>query len=278
MRKLLASVGCIFLCYTTNAQNGLNLDISTIKTPSKSAALGIGINYLKQYNNVELQANSSKGFLNFTPEITTQAGTNDAFSQLQLKFSGFYLKGKTITVGGLKTIDSKSTMHIFPISIGAESNADFTFINTLFEVGYIPYYQAKGNNSVSDLAKHTQVGFFIQTGYKCKLDSGMTSTFTGGKKDESAESINSNLFRFKGIFTIDTKNLFTSKNTPGFGVIGKATYWYDFVNKQIYYRIEGKVRLYLSDKQFFDLKYEKGSGAPNFNQGEQFSTGLSMNF
>lgn len=277
MKKLiLIAIICSF--HFAMSQNNLNVDVSAIKTYAKSSALGIGINYLKQYNNIELQANGDKGFLNFTPEITTQAGTNDAFSQLQLKLSGFFLRGKTTKVAGLTTIDTKSTLHLFPIAISTETNADFSFLNTLIEVGYIPYYQAKGNKSVSDFAKYTQLGFFLQAGYKGKLDSNNLTVQTGGKKDESLELLNSNLFRFKGLFNIDTKNLFTSKEKPGLGLIGNATYWYDFVNKQIYYRLEGKIRIYLSEKQFFDLKYEKGSGAPNFNQGEQFSTGINIVF
>lgn len=273
-------LSCCFLTTVISgySQNELSVDLSAIKTPNKVSALGIGINYLKQYSNIEQQFNGVKGFLNITPEIITQVGTNDAFSQLQFKLSGFYLKGKVIEVAGLKTIDSKSTMHIFPISLGCESNSDFTFINTLLEVGYIPYYQAKGNTQANEFAKFTQLGFFFQAGYKGKLDSTKTSILLGGKKDESLESLNSNILRFKGIFKIDTKNLFTSKDKPGFGLIGNGTYWYDFINKQVYYRLESKFRIYLSEKYFFDLKYEKGSGAPNFNQGEQFGTGLSVNF
>lgn len=278
MKKILLIICCILVLYASQAQSGIDLNLSTLKTSSKSSAIGFGINYLKQYNNVELQANKPKGFLNITPELVTQVGTNDAFSQLQLKFSGFYLKGKVIDVAGLKTIDSKSTMHIFPLSIGMETNADFSFINTLFEAGYIPYYQAQGNTQVSDFVKHTKLGLFLQAGYKGKLDTTNNSTFIGGKKDESEETINSNLLRFKGIFSIDTKNIFLSKDKPGFGLIGTATYWYDFMNRHIYYKLEGVARIYLADNYFFDLKYERGSGAPNFNQGEQFSTGLSIKF
>lgn len=34
----------------------------------------------------------------------------------------------------------------------------------------------------------------------------------------------------------------------------------------------------LKKDYYFDLGYEKGSGAPNFNQGEQFTAGLGIRF
>ncbi len=272
-------IACVSIQFT-NAQtnNSLGIDISSIKTPLKANAIGIGINYLKQFNGIEQQINSSNGFLSFSPEIVTQAGTSDAFSQIQAKLSGYFLKGKVIELAGLKTIDTKATLHLFPISVGAESNGNFSFVNTLAEVGYIPYYQATGNKTVSEFLKHTTLSFFVQAGYKNKLDTANALALQGGKIDASAEAFNSTIFRFKTHVTIDTKNFFTNTTKPGIGLIGKATYWYDFMNKQIYYNLQAKCRLYLTPTQFFDVTYDKGSGAPNFNQGEQFTTGLSIQF
>jgi hypothetical protein len=264
-----------FFCF---AQNELSLDIATVKTAFKNTALGIGIDYLKQYNNIDKQFNGRNGFLSITPELTAKMGTSDVFSQLIVKLSGFYLKGKVIELEGVKLIDSKSMMHVFPISIGAESNTDFTFINSLVEVGYVPYYQGQGNNNVSDFLKLTQVSVFLQAGYKNKIDTVNAANITGGKIDESEEQINNGLLRSKVNITLDTKNFFTGKDKPGLGLIGRATWWYDFLNSKTYYRLEGKLRLYLVKNKYFDFTYEKGSGAPNFNKGEQFGAGLSVTF
>lgn len=272
-------IACLSLqICVAQTNNSLAIDINSIKTPLKANAIGIGINYLKNFNGIEQQINGSKGFLSFTPEIITQAGTSDAFSQLQAKLSGYFLKGKVIEIAGLKTIDTKATLHLFPISVGAESNGNFSFVNTLAEVGYIPYYQATGNKTVSDFLKYTTISFFVQAGYKNKLDTTNTMALQGGKIDASAEALNTTLLRFKAHATIDTKNFFTNNTKPGIGLIGKATYWYDFINKQIYYNLQAKCRVYLTPTQFFDFTYDKGSGAPNFNQGEQFTTGLTVAF
>ncbi len=278
MKKIV--LACLFLGihFFCIAQNELSLDIASVRTAFKNTALGIGIDYLKQYNNIDKQFNGKKGFLTIAPELTARMGTSDAFSQLTLKLSGFYLKGKVIELEGVKLIDSKSMMHVFPISIGAESNTDFTFINSLVEVGYVPFYQGQGNKNVSDFLKLTQVSVFLQAGYKNKIDTVNAANITGGKIDESEEQVNNGLLRSKVNISLDTKNFFTGKDKPGLGLIGKATWWYDFLNSKTYYRLEVKLRLYLVKNKYFDFTYEKGSGAPNFNQGEQFGTGLSITF
>lgn len=40
----------------------------------------------------------------------------------------------------------------------------------------------------------------------------------------------------------------------------------------------GKIRFYFSDDKFFDLEYQKGSGAPNFNEGDQYGLVLTVTF
>ena len=130
---------------------------------------------------------------------------------------------------------------------------------------------------INDFFKHTQIGFFLQGGFKSRIDTTGINNLAGWKLDESSEKIGNGLLRTRIDFVIDTKNFF-SNNSSGFGLIGKANYWYDFVNGESYYKIDGRVRFYLTNYKFFDLMYQKGSGAPNFNQGEQFGTSLSIAF
>jgi hypothetical protein len=48
------------------------------------------------------------------------------------------------------------------------------------------------------------------------------------------------------------------------------------MNSEVYYKLSGKIRFLLNKDYCFDLGYEKGSGAPNFNQDEQFTTNLGI--
>jgi hypothetical protein len=97
--------------------------------------------------------------------------------------------------------------------------------------------------------------------------------------DQSKEKADNAIFRVKSSFGVDTKSLFKISGV-GVGLIGNADVWYDFLNSQIYYTLQSKIRFYLTDNQdkYFDLHYQKGSGAPNFNEGDQFGIGLTITF
>ena len=85
--------------------------------------------------------------------------------------------------------------------------------------------------------------------------------------------------RGDGGFGIETKSLFHISGV-GVGLVGNADGWYDFLNSQIYYTVQGNLRLYLTagEDKYFDFQYQKGSGAPNFNQGDQYGIGLTISF
>lgn len=276
MKKLIVLI-ILTISFSGYSQNDFTLDLNAVKTELKQNAVGFIVNYLRSYSGIERQVNSDKGFFTVTPEVSMQAGTADAFSQIILKLSGFFLHAYDTTVAGLVTLNSRRTMHLFPVSFGAETNTEFTFVNTLLEAGYIPYYQAPGNNTFNDFFKHTQFGIFLQAGFKSRIDSSRSSSITGGKIDESKEKFNRGILRSRIDFTIDTKNFMNNRST-GFGLIGKANYWFDFVNGRSYYKVDGRFRVYLTPNKFFDITYQKGSGAPNFNKGEQFGAGLSVVF
>ncbi len=267
-----------FIMVMNHSYSQKEFEIKTLKSDLKNNAIGFIINYLSDYSGIDFQKNFKKAFATLTPEIITKAGTSDAFSQITLKLSGFYLSGRDTTIAGLPhVINTTRTLHVFPASLGIETSSDFNFLNSIVEFGYTPVYYLPGNKHVSNFIKHTQFGIFLQAGYKSELDTALMSKITGGKVDESSEKLNTTIFRSKATLNIDTKNLFQANNI-GFGLIGKANYWFDFINSKSYYNIEGKFRIYLSQNKYFDLTYEKGSGAPNFNQGDQFGLGLSVAF
>ncbi len=64
----------------------------------------------------------------------------------------------------------------------------------------------------------------------------------------------------------------------GVNLIPKATGWYDFVNNEFYHTASAIIRFSLDEGRSFDLAYQNGSGAPNFNEGNQFSANLTLQF
>lgn len=283
MKKTILLHIALFFSALIHAQsNNTQIQLGTIKTELKNNAISVGIKYLKSLDSTFKQQDiliaKNKSLFKISPSFNVQTGTEDIFSNIDAKLNFLFLKFATTTVDGIVTPDPGKLLHCFPFAAGVESNHTFSFVNAIAEGGYVPWYQSPVNNKIPDWVKHTKLGLFVQTGYKFEIDQS-DSLNIGGELEEGKEKTDEILFRGKGIFVIDTQRLF-SMNGVGVGLTGNATGWYDLMNEEFYYSLEGCLRFYLaSDKsKYFDLKYQKGSGAPNFNTGDQFGMNLTVTF
>lgn len=270
----------LLLPFTMTAQKPLTVNLSAIKTDLKNNAIHVGINYLKSVDSIlggnERLIYGKQSVIAFTPVINIETGNADAFSSITGKLTGLAIRFKTkiaTAPSGNKILmpDASKTLNTFPMSVGVETNSKFDFINALAEVGWVPWYQSGGSQ-----LSQTKFGIFLQSGYKFKIDT-TGKTAIGGQKDESEEDINSVLFRTKGSFGVNTNTLIKIQDFR-VSLVGNADLWYDFINGATYYRIEGAARINLTANNFIDLSYQKGSGAPNFNTGDQFGVGLTIAF
>ena len=281
LAKLFFSLGILFFSQAIDAQEkAIQIDLGTIKTELKQNAISIGVNYIKSldslFKNQDFLFAQSNSLFQLTPQFNVQTGTADAFSSINAKMTGIYMTFHDTAIAGIKTPDTSRGFQTYPLSAGIETNNKFNVINGIIEFGWVPWYQTQGNKRTSKLLKYTKFGIFIQGGYKFSVDTtGITAV--GGETDQSREKANNAIFRAKGSFGVDTKNLFEFSGA-GVGLVGNANGWYDFLNGQVYYTIQGKLRFYLTQNKdkFFDFIYQKGSGAPNFNQGDQFGMGLTV--
>ena len=278
----------VILCLCTNylvAQKGggkpLQLSFGSIKTELKEQALNFSLSYLQSLDTLWEKQDylfaGDKSLFWITPDINIQTGNNDAFSSITFKMTGLAMLFDTITIDGIPTPDGSKLFHTFPSSIGFETNNDFSIINGIGEVGWVPWYQSAKRETAQWLKK-TKFGVFIQGGYKFEGDS-LAVQQVGGEMDQSMEAVNSGILRAKGSFAINTNSLVTISGV-GFGLVGDSHLWYDFLNGETYYSIEGRLRMYLAnnEEKYFDFHYQKGSGAPNFNQGEQYGVSLAVMF
>jgi len=260
----------------------LNISLGTVKTDLKQNAIDFGIKYMKSFDSLfkkqDILLSGKNSLFQITPEFNVVSGTNDAFSSIDIKLSGLFMLFKTTEIAEVTTPCTDCYMHLVPLSAGIETNNTFTSVNGILEFGYVPWYQSPMMSKVPKLLKHTKVGIFLQTGYKINIDN-IGIEPVGGQIDESKETVDKGILRTKGSFVVDTKSLFEI-NGVGVGLVGSTDGWYDFLNDEVYYSVKGTARFYLivNKDYFFDLKYQNGSGAPNFNQGEQFGMGLTMAF
>lgn len=279
MKKLLLFIS--FFIITTASYSQLQIRFGALKTDNKQTAIAVGISFIRSLDSIwkskELYVAGKHSIFTVNPQFKIETGTQDAFSSIEGKLTGLFMSFKTKTLTGTSVVipDLSKNVNAYPISVGFESNNTFSVINALAEVGWSPWYQS-ATSSTAEILKYTKFGIYIQGGYKFKGDSTATQ-ITGGSKDESGEKVNNALLRTKGSFSIDTKKVI---NVSGInvGLVGNADVWYDFVNSQVYHKIEAVGRFYLADGQFFDVLYSKGSGAPNFNQGDQYGLGFTIKF
>jgi hypothetical protein len=285
MRNNICLLGIIIFFVTNHSiaqeTKPLEVSVSTIKSELKQNAISFGIHYIQSLDSLfkeqDINFSLKNGLFQITPEFNVQSGTEDAFSSINIKLSGLLMFFNTTTIAGQTTPCTECYMHLIPMSFAIESDNTFTNINGIFEVGYVPWYQSPMMKKVPDWVKKTKIGLFIQTGYKFNINP--DATLEGGQINESEETVDKAILRAKGSFAIDSKSLFEI-NGVGVGLVGTVDGWYDFLNSEIYYTLNGTARFYITkgfDKHF-DFKYQKGSGAPNFNQGDQFGIGLTMTF
>jgi len=238
----------------------LNVSIKTILTDFQNEAISLGIDYTRSLDSMfkvqDILLAQNKSLFQLTPGINVQSGTEDAFSSIQLKLSGIFMTFQTTYVGNQVTPDLNKGFQTFPISLGIETNNQFNILNTLAEAGWVPWFKKNPEGNTLNPFRTIRVGLFIQSGYKfdfvkdstahtCPMD---VLNICDGAADESEEEPNSFLLRGKGSLKIDTQNL--------------------------------ALRIYFSRKndKYFDVAYQKGSGAPNFNRGDQFGMGLTVAF
>ena len=282
-KKLCITLSFVLMISSAFAQEkSVQLELGTIKTELKQNAINIGINYVRSLDSLfkiqDILLTGNSSLFQLTPQFNVQTGTGDAFSSINAKLTGIIICFSKTTVAGQITPNTSKAFQTFPISAGIETNNKFNIINGIIEAGWVPWYQTQGNTKTPTFLKHTKFGLFVQGGYKYSVDT-TGKTAVGGEIDQSKEKADNSIFRAKGSFGIDTKSLFELSGVGvGVGLVGNADGWYDFFNGQVYYAIQGKMRFYLAQNKdkYFDLKYQKGSGAPNFNQGDQFGIGLTV--
>jgi len=180
-------------------------------------------------------------------------------------------------VGGIQT-PRTDYLWAFPVSFGVETDQDFETISGLAEVGVMPWLQGV----LPQALKSLRFGLFVQAGYKFEVDEGdiqAVDNDAGGNIDQSLEAVDDMLLR--GKFRLDWSYAsYNQESEPGMGFALPLALagWRDLANGEWYYSVQATARIKLRQNLVYDLGYAKGSGAPNFNEGDQFSGRLTVIF
>jgi hypothetical protein len=257
-----------------------SLSVGTARTELESAALRLAIRTAKNlwdYVSITPSANRSTARgVAFAPSVELLTGEADALNGMVAKLSGNYYPSLQLSNGG-KDIEPVQNFWVVPVSAGIEADRAFDTVNALFEVGFTRVFR-KGLLAYREF----DFGVYAQAGQKWAPDSALVSPEAGGAGDQSEEEPDEVFGRAKAEigYSQDLFSLPVGEDGAAKSVQLRAagTGWWDVVNSTTYFRVEGALKLPLGDKESFDLKFERGSGAPNFNKGDQFSANLVVTF
>lgn len=253
-----------------------------INTQLKKNAMSLAVDIGKDIANtitkdLSLFKTGDNYFVDFRPDIKILVSSEDGFNGILTKYTGSIVFFNTKTVDGIETPAFGKFIPIIPISGGLETDKNFYYVNGLLETGFIPWYQ--NIRTLNKFIRQTKFGVFIQGGYKFKTTDLPDSLIRQGSSiDESKEKPKESILRLKASFGFEPQFVFNKSTGFGIGLFGNSDVWYDALNSEFYYKVVGKFRLMITKKYNLDFKYEKGSGAPNFNIGEQFGAALTISF
>jgi hypothetical protein len=206
----------------------------------------------------------------FSPSVQFLTGDGDALDGIVVAIAGNYYPHLVVTP--THDIERDQNFWVLPVSVGFETDRRFDKVSALGEFGVTRIFRT------GPLARAPlRWGLFAQVGYKAEIDTSGSAT-SGGSVDESEEALDHMLARARGDLNLTLPLLRFAEDGEPLRLKSRSVVWYDVVNSEMYYRLEGTLRIPIGEKQGFDLTYEKGSGAPNFNRGEQFSTNLTIRF
>jgi hypothetical protein len=286
MRVLFAVMVALASASATSAQGfqpfANAVDLNATLTDVQDRAVGVGFSYLSSLGDSSLFKGTDKSFTDLEYGVAVETGSADAFSTTQLTLGGFTAFFQTTEVAGFVTPEFQKTFHVVSYNAGLETNERFGFVNGLVELGYVPWYWTERVQSIASFPdyfrRHSRFQVQLQAGYKWGVDTGRIM-LEGGKVDASSEAEDSFIARGNASFALQDQWRFGQKKAWGIGYEAMAQAWYDIANGALYYQLKAEANLLISSD--FSLKlfeYERGAGAPLFNEGDQFSAGLSFTF
>lgn len=278
----------MFLPLSIFAQESISLSIGGVSTSTRQGAIDLGLKLFESYESVLNKpqiAAGHKWYMYVKPQAEIRYGNDDMFNGFVAKATGMFLFFDTTTVFGVNgVLDPTKMQWVVPYSVGLETNKDFRNYNVIGEIGLIPFYKAiagsRGvtNKTLLKLSNQSNFGIYFQGGNKVG-GLGTADTLanqTEGDASQTAESIGNGIARLKLMANLNPVLLKPIQGDFNIHLRLQAIYWYDLINSAHYYRVEAKLGIQILKNLAFEFGYEKGSGAPNFNTGDQFGGNLKV--
>jgi hypothetical protein len=239
----------------------ISLSLGSVRQAAQQAALSYGFNYVA---NLAAGADTSikagrNWFFRWAPEVDIAAASGNAHSRITARASANWCAFGLTDVAGITTPNTAGVLHDVLGSAGFETTDALDAVAGIAEVGYVPW--------LPKAVRWIGVGVFLQGGYQRHLFEPDT---TGGRVAPPEGAV----LRARGRLSAEGRFPKSAKRALGLAVRGES--WYDFLDHRLHYSAQGIVRFYLDRDLSVDLAYERNSGAPAFEEGNQFGVGLTF--
>ncbi len=274
----------------------VSISVGSLLTDLEVGAVRLAAEYSEDLPDIFLpryDAVRQRGSLwDLSPSLTILTGDHDSFNGVVARLAGNYMQfgvvyvdeaGRVVhpsTPDAIRTPATapNQTLHIVQVALATETDRGFHTISTLVEVGYTPRLIADRQPG-RWLELVSAAGIFLQGGGKFAVHEA-NLVLPGGGADQSLETTDSGLLRVRGELEAvrDLWRASTAGGDRGFRLLANGTGWWDVANAEPYHRLELIAEFYGIGGRAFDFRYENGSGAPHFNQGDQFSANITVRF
>jgi hypothetical protein len=274
MRKQLIPFAILmFIAGTATAQESA-VSLGYVRTEFGRNAANFAVDYAEKLEpKLDFFKANSRSLISFSPDIRILLGTGDAFNGIVAKYVGSIMAFAVKSVAGVDGVpDLSKIYHVFPVSLGMETNKECSYVNGMLEVGYMPMINT--DRRVPEIVRSLVAGIFMQGGYRTIVDDSLNQagSFNGRNRTEDV------LVRAKFSAKYHPLIMFDKKDEFGAGLVCNFGVWYDVIENDFPYTLSGKLRLILKKDYSLDFKYEKNSGEPNFQSGEQWTSNISVDF
>jgi hypothetical protein len=265
----------------------LTASFKAVLDKAERSAVALALKYLDpisdmEFTSVNCDRKGDSGqctrFL-YKPEFDLNVGEDGLFQSINAKLTGELMLA---SVGLDEDGDPNVTgiRHVFPFAAGVETTRFADSFALIAEAGYVPYDPEFGTDLFGNqlqLGFNPYFGVFVQGGYKFDESSGKGK---GDSEDQSSEPGNDAIFRLKA-------DLRYAMEFPPLAVLDEeitpllltwAKGWYDVAHDDFYYTAGATLRIPMpgTEDTNIDFTFQEGSGEPNFNEGEEFSMGLTF--
>lgn len=270
----------------------LELTLGTVKDQAEAAGVRALVRYGDRLSEDERLSNATQRvFYEITRKVQFDVTDKGAFAGASLRYGAKAYNvpfRERVLPNGEKAIvsDSDGWMHVFPVTLGLDSDRGFKNRDVLLEAGYVPFKGDSGR-SCFKLGGNPAVGLAAQLGHRTRDPATASPDEKSTLKRLKLELLAD--FRLGCLRhgpkaapddAVDNTSLLSlfAQDLSNVQVLFEGRAWRDFDLHDSFRHAVLTVRVPTGKGMFMDFKREVGAEAPTFAKGSQFGAYLTVQY